>query len=888
MQILFEIINESNYSIMLTAKEIRESYKAFFASKGHQIVPSAPMVIKGDPTLMFTNAGMNQFKDIILGNVPIKYSRIADSQKCLRVSGKHNDLEEVGHDTYHHTMFEMLGNWSFGDYFKKEAIEWAWEYLVDVLKLDPKRLYATVFEGSKAENLDRDDEAAGYWEQFLPLDHILNGNKKDNFWEMGDTGPCGPCSEIHIDLRPDAERAAVSGASLVNHDHPQVIEIWNLVFMQYNRLSDGSLDGLPARVIDTGMGFERLCMSIQGKTSNYDTDVFQPIIQDLAARTGSVYGEDKEKDIAMRVIADHIRTISFAITDGQLPSNAKAGYVIRRILRRAVRYGYTFLGRREAFMYTLLPALIDTMGDAYPELIAQQTLIEKVIKEEEESFLRTLETGIKLLDNAIKKAKEDNTETLPGAVAFYLYDTCGFPLDLTELILRERGMEVNHAEFDAKMQEQKERARNAAAIETGDWMVVREGDSQFVGYDLFECETEILRYRKIKQKNRELYQLVLTQTPFYAEMGGQVGDTGWLTGDDEKIDVIDTKRENNLAVHLVAQLPKDVTATFTAAINQRKRIQSECNHSATHLLHEALREVLGTHVEQKGSYVSPDSLRFDFSHFQKVTEEEAREVEKIVNAKIRQNFALEERRHMPIAEAMELGAMALFGEKYGENVRVVKYGSSIELCGGTHIPATGMIGTMRIIGESSIAAGVRRIEAVTAEAADNFAFSHQDLIRELRMMFNNMPNVAQAIRKSIEESAEMKKQLEDYIKEKAGFLKKQIIANSTVVNGVRIIRFAGKGNPDAMKDVAFQIKGETEGTFAFVAGIMDEAKPSLMVMLSDDLVADGMNAAKLVKDAAVHIQGGGGGQPHFATAGGKNVEGLTIAVDALVEAITSH
>ncbi len=873
---------------MLTAKELRESYKAFFASKGHQIVPSAPMVVKGDPTLMFTNAGMNQFKDIILGNVPIKYPRVADSQKCLRVSGKHNDLEEVGHDTYHHTMFEMLGNWSFGDYFKKEAIEWAWEYLVDVLKLDPKRLYATVFEGSKAENLERDDEAAGYWEQFLPLDHILNGNKKDNFWEMGDTGPCGPCSEIHIDLRPEAERAAVSGASLVNHDHPQVIEIWNLVFMQYNRLSDSSLEGLPARVIDTGMGFERLCMSIQGKTSNYDTDVFQPIIQDIAARTGSVYGQDKEKDIAMRVIADHIRTISFAITDGQLPSNAKAGYVIRRILRRAVRYGYTFLNRREAFMYTLLPALIETMGDAYPELIAQKALIEKVIKEEEESFLRTLETGIRLLDKKIEEAQANGRKVVSGVDAFTLYDTYGFPLDLTELILRERGMEVNQAEFDAEMQKQKERARNAAAIETGDWMVVREGDSQFVGYDLFECETEILRYRKIKQKNRELYQLVLTHTPFYAEMGGQVGDSGWIIADDEKIDVVDTKRENNLPVHLVAQLPKDVTATFTAAINRKKRIECECNHSATHLLHEALREVLGTHVEQKGSFVSSESLRFDFSHFQKVTDEEAREVEKIVNAKIRENFALEEHRHMPINDAIALGAMALFGEKYGDEVRVVKFGSSIELCGGTHIPATGMIGTMRIIGESSIAAGVRRIEAVTAEAAEAFAYSHQDLIRELRMMFNNMPNIAQAIRKSIEESAEMKKQLEDYIKEKAGSLKKQIIANSIVVNGVRILRFAGKGNPDAMKDVAFQIKAETEGSFAFVAGILDEAKPSLMVMLSDDLVADGLNAAKLVKDAAVHIQGGGGGQPHFATAGGKNINGLSIAVDVLVDAISSR
>ena len=619
---------------MLTAKEIRESFKQFFASKEHQIVPSAPMVVKGDPTLMFTNAGMNQFKDIILGNVPRKYPRVADSQKCLRVSGKHNDLEEVGHDTYHHTMFEMLGNWSFGDYFKKEAINWAWEYLVEVLKLNPERLYATVFEGSPAEGLDRDNEAAGYWEQYLPKDHILNGNKHDNFWEMGDTGPCGPCSEIHIDLRSDEERAAVSGADMVNKDHPQVIEIWNLVFMQFNRKADGSLEPLPAKVIDTGMGFERLCMALQGKTSNYDTDVFQPIIKVIAGMAGTTYGTDKQQDIAMRVIADHIRTIAFAITDGQLPSNAKAGYVIRRILRRAVRYGYTFLDRKEAFMYKLLPVLIETMGDAYPELIAQKTLIEKVIKEEEESFLRTLETGIRLLDKKMEETKAAGKTVLNGVDAFTLYDTYGFPLDLTELILRENGMEADIEEFNKAMQKQKERARNAAAIETGDWITLKDGECKFVGYDLFECEAEILRYRQIKQKNKVLYQIVLDQTPFYAEMGGQVGDTGWLIADDEKIDVIDTKRENNLPVHLVAKLPKDVTATFTAKINEKKRIQCECNHSATHLLHEALREVLGTHVEQKGSYVSPDSLRFDFSHFQKVTDEEIRKVEILVGEKI--------------------------------------------------------------------------------------------------------------------------------------------------------------------------------------------------------------------------------------------------------------
>lgn len=870
---------------MLTAKEIRESFKQFFASKEHQIVPSAPMVVKGDPTLMFTNAGMNQFKDIILGNVPRKYPRVADSQKCLRVSGKHNDLEEVGHDTYHHTMFEMLGNWSFGDYFKKEAINWAWEYLVEVLKLNPERLYATVFEGSPAEGLDRDNEAAGYWEQYLPKDHILNGNKHDNFWEMGDTGPCGPCSEIHIDLRSDEERAAVSGADMVNKDHPQVIEIWNLVFMQFNRKADGSLEPLPAKVIDTGMGFERLCMALQGKTSNYDTDVFQPIIKVIAGMAGTTYGTDKQQDIAMRVIADHIRTIAFAITDGQLPSNAKAGYVIRRILRRAVRYGYTFLDRKEAFMYKLLPVLIETMGDAYPELIAQKTLIEKVIKEEEESFLRTLETGIRLLDKKMEETKAAGKTVLNGVDAFTLYDTYGFPLDLTELILRENGMEADIEEFNKAMQKQKERARNAAAIETGDWITLKEGECKFVGYDLFECEAEILRYRQIKQKNKVLYQIVLDQTPFYAEMGGQVGDTGWLIADDEKIDVIDTKRENNLPVHLVAKLPKDVTATFTAKINVKKRIQCECNHSATHLLHEALREVLGTHVEQKGSYVSPDSLRFDFSHFQKVTDEEIRKVEILVGEKIRANFPLEEHRNMPIAEAKALGAMALFGEKYGDEVRVVKYGSSVELCGGTHIPATGMIGSLRMIGESSIAAGVRRIEAVTAEGAEQFVYAQQDLIRELRALMNHMPNLAQAMKKSIEENAEMKKQIEDYIREKSMRLKEEIVAKASESNGIKVMQFVGKANADAMKNVAFQIKAETTDSFVFVAGIIDDNKCTLMLMLSDDLVKEGLHAGKIVKEAAKHIQGGGGGQPHFATAGGKNMEGLSIAVGAVKEAV---
>ena len=870
---------------MLTAKEIRESFKEFFAKKGHTIVPSAPMVVKGDPTLMFTNAGMNQWKDIILGTHDPEPRRRADSQKCLRVSGKHNDLEEVGHDTYHHSMFEMLGNWSFGDYFKEGAIDMAWEYLVDVLHLDPADLYVTVFEGSPEENLQRDDEAAGYWLKHVPADHIINGNKHDNFWEMGDTGPCGPCSEIHLDSRTPEEKAKVPGRELVNKDDPQVIEIWNIVFMQYNRKADGSLEPLSMNVIDTGMGFERLVRALQGKHSNYDTDIFQPTIQAIARLSGKQYGESEPVDVAMRVIADHLRAVAFSIADGQLPSNAKAGYVIRRILRRAVRYGYTFLGQKEAFMYKLLPVLIDSMGDAYPELIAQKTLIEKVIKEEEEAFLRTLETGIRLLDKKMEETKAAGKSVLNGVDAFTLYDTYGFPLDLTELILRENNMEVNIDEFNVEMQKQKERARNAAAIETGDWVNLKEGESKFVGYDLFECDAEILRYRQVKQKNKVLYQVVLDQTPFYAEMGGQVGDTGWLIFDDEKIEVIDTKRENNLPIHFVAKMPKDVTAPFVAKINAQKRIQCECNHSATHLLHEALREVLGTHVEQKGSYVSPDSLRFDFSHFQTVTDEEIRKVEILVGQKIRANYPLEEHRDMPIDEAKALGAMALFGEKYGDRVRVVKYGNSIELCGGTHIPATGMIGSLRVIGESSIAAGVRRIEAVTAEAAENYVFAQQDMIRDLRAMFNNLPNLAQAVKKSIDENAEMKKQLEAYVQEKAVRLKEEIVENAKEEKGVKLFQYIGKGTTEILKNIAFQVKGETEGTFAFVAGILEGEKCALMIMLSDDLVAGGLNAGKIVREAAKHIQGGGGGQPHFATAGGKNPEGLSIAVGAIKEAI---
>ena len=868
---------------MLTAKEIRESFKRFFESKGHVIVPSAPMVIKDDPTLMFTNAGMNQFKDIILGNHPAKNKRVADSQKCLRVSGKHNDLEEVGHDTYHHTMFEMLGNWSFGDYFKKEAISWAWEYLVDVLKIDPANLYATVFEGSPEEGLERDNEAAGYWEQFLPKDHILNGNKHDNFWEMGDTGPCGPCSEIHIDLRPDEERAKVPGRDLVNHDHPQVIEIWNLVFMQYNRKADGSLEPLPARVIDTGMGFERLCMALQGKTSNYDTDVFQPIIRVIASMAGTVYGKDPQTDVAMRVIADHIRTIAFSITDGQLPSNAKAGYVIRRILRRAVRYGYTFLGQKQAFMYRLLPILIETMGDAYPELQAQQTLIEKVIKEEEEAFLRTLETGIRLLDKTMEDAKASGKKEISGVDAFTLYDTFGFPLDLTELILRENGLTVNTEEFDVEMQKQKQRARNAAAVETGDWVVLKEGETEFVGYDYTEYETSILRYRQVKQKNQTLYQIVLDKTPFYAESGGQVGDTGVLVNEFETIEIIDTKKENNLPIHLAKRLPEHLDAPMMACVDTDKRAACAANHSCTHLLDEALRQVLGTHVEQKGSLVTPDGLRFDFSHFQKVTPEQLREVEHLVNAKIRENIPLTEYRNLPIEKAKELGAIALFGEKYGDEVRVVQFGSSIEFCGGTHVSATGKIGMVKILSESSVAAGVRRIEAITGAKVEEMMDTIEDTLNELRQLFNNAPDLKVAIRKYIEENAGLKKQMEAFMKEKEALVKSKLIGNAKDVHGIKVIKAVLPMPADSVKNIAFQLKGEFPTNLFVAIGSTDNGKPMLTVAVSEDLVATGINAGKLVREAAKLIQGGGGGQAHFATAGGKNVDGLSAAVDKLIE-----
>ena len=868
---------------MLTANEIRDSFVKFFESKGHQIVPSAPMVIKDDPTLMFTNAGMNQFKDIILGNHPAKYKRVTDSQKCLRVSGKHNDLEEVGHDTYHHTMFEMLGNWSFGDYFKKEVIGWAYEYLVKVLKLDPKDLYVTVFEGSPEEGLARDDEAAGYWAQYFPEDHIINGNKHDNFWEMGDTGPCGPCSEIHIDSRSAEEKAAVPGRELVNKDHPQVIEIWNLVFMQYNRKADGTLEPLPAKVIDTGMGFERLVRTLQGKTSNYDTDIFQPIIKVIGDLSGKKYGEDPKVDVAMRVVADHIRTIAFSITDGQLPSNAKAGYVIRRILRRAVRYAYTFLGQKQAFMYKLIPVVVENMGTAYPELKAQQPLIEKVIKEEEEAFLRTLETGIRLLDKVIADTKAAGKTEISGVDAFTLYDTFGFPFDLTELILRENGLTADVAGFEAEMQKQKQRARNAAAVETGDWITLKEGETKFVGYDYTEYETSILRYREVKQKNQTFYQIVLSETPFYAESGGQVGDTGVLVSEFETIDIIDTKKENNLPIHIAKKLPEHLDAPMMACVDTDKRAACAANHSCTHLLDEALRQVLGTHVEQKGSLVTPDSLRFDFSHFQKVTPEQLREVEHLVNAKIRENIPLTEYRNLPIEKAKELGAIALFGEKYGDEVRVVQFGSSIEFCGGTHVSATGKIGMVKILSESSVAAGVRRIEAITGAKVEEMLDSIQDTMNELKSLFNNAPDLKAAITKYIEENAGLKKKVEEFMKEKEASIKEKLIENAKEIHGVKVIKAVLPMPADAVKNIAFQLKGQFPENLFVVIGSVFDNKPLLTVMMSEDQVKAGLNAGQLVREAAKLIQGGGGGQPHFATAGGKNPDGLISAVDKVIE-----
>ena len=871
---------------MLTAKEIRESFKKYFEQHNHHIVPSAPMVIKDDPTLMFTNAGMNQFKDIILGNKEPQWRRVADSQKCLRVSGKHNDLEEVGHDTYHHTMFEMLGNWSFGDYFKKEAIDYCWEYLVDVLKLDPSMMYATVFEGSPGEGLERDNEAASYWEQHLPKDHIINGNRHDNFWEMGDTGPCGPCSELHIDLRSDEEKAAVPGAELVNKDNPQVIEIWNLVFMQYNRKADGSLEPLPAKVIDTGMGFERLCMALQGKKSNYDTDVFQPLIKAIGTLAGKDYGKDHDTDVAMRVVADHVRTIAFSIADGQLPSNAKAGYVIRRILRRAVRYGYTFLGFKEAFMHLLVDTLIESMGEAYPELPAQADLIKHVIKEEEDAFLRTLDTGMKMIDGVIAKAKAENKAQIDGAVAFTLYDTYGFPLDLTELILKENQMTVNKEQFDAEMAKQKQRARNAAAVEASDWVELQEGVTEFVGYDLTECETKILRYRHVVQKKNEFYQVVLATTPFYAEMGGQVGDKGWLINGDEKIEIIDTKRENNLPVHIVKKMPANPSDTFVAQIDVKARQAIACNHTATHLLHYALRQVLGTHVEQKGSYVDAHMLRFDFSHFKKMTDEEIRQVEHLANALVRQTIARDEHREVPIAQAREMGAMALFGEKYGDKVRVIKYGDSVELCGGTHVANTGNIGMIKIVSESSIAAGIRRIEAITAANVEDAIDNIEDTLKGIKELFNNAPDLTAAINKFILENTSLHKQVDEFIKERVKMTKEKLYKSSTMVSDIAVLKLQGLFENDIVKSLALSIKGDKQPRVAFIAATHYNDKPMLTIALSDDLVQEGMNAGQIIREAAKLIKGGGGGQPGFAQAGGKDVNGLDAAMSKIIEMLS--
>ena len=888
---------------MMTANEIRDSFKKFFESKQHAIVPSAPMVIKDDPTLMFTNAGMNQWKDIILGTRDPEPRRRADTQKCLRVSGKHNDLEEVGHDTYHHTMFEMLGNWSFGDYFKEGAIDMAWEYLVDVLKLSPEDLYVTVFEGSPEENIPRDDEAAKYWAKHVPEDHIINGNKHDNFWEMGDTGPCGPCSEIHVDSRTPEQKAASgkTGRELVNQDDPQVIEIWNLVFMQFNRKADGSLEKLSMNVIDTGMGFERLVRMMQGKHSNYDTDVFQPIIKAEQDITGLKYftfeeetvspisKEQNDINVAMRVCADHLRAVSFSIADGQLPSNAKAGYVIRRILRRAVRYAYTFLGQKDGFLYKLVPTLVHEMGDAFPELKAQQQLITKVIKEEEDSFLRTLDKGISLLDKAMEELKAQGKNQLDGVQAFRLFDTYGFPLDLTELICRENGFTVDEEQFNVEMQKQKERARNAAAVENSDWVAVGDGsaigtEQVFVGYDYTEYECNILRYRKVTQKKNEFYEIVLSATPFYGEMGGQVGDQGVLVSENETIEVIDSKRENGQTVHIVKQLPKDPTAQFMACVNTDKRDASAANHTATHLLDYALKQVLGDHVEQKGSFVSPDTLRFDFSHFEKVTDEQLREVERMVNDMIRQDLPRDEHRDMPMEEAKKLGAIALFGEKYGDKVRVMRFGPSCELCGGIHATSTGRIGFFKIVSESSVAAGIRRIEAKTGKECEELLYQLEDTLKVIKSFFNNAKDLQGVIQKYIEEHDSMKKEIEGFQAQAVERAAKKLVESARVVNGVTVITHVMPMNPAAAKDLAFKIRAAVEGSLLCVLGTHADNKPQLSIMMSDDMVSDhGLNAGQMVREAAKLIQGGGGGQPHFAQAGGKNVDGLSAAVDKVIE-----
>lgn len=868
----------------MTANEIRESYKKFFEERGHAIVPSAPMVIKDDPTLMFTNAGMNQWKDVILGIKQPEPRRRADSQKCLRVSGKHNDLEEVGHDTYHHTMFEMLGNWSFGDYFKEGAIDMAWEYLVDVLKLDPADLYVTVFEGDNKEGLKRDDEAAGYWAKHVPANHIINGNKHDNFWEMGDTGPCGPCSEIHLDSRTPEEKAKVPGRELVNKDDPQVIEIWNIVFMQFNRKADGSLEPLSMNVIDTGMGFERLVRALQGKHSNYDTDIFQPIIHEMEQLTGMTYGKDENTDVAMRVIADHLRAVAFSIADGQLPSNAKAGYVIRRILRRAVRYAYTFLNQSDAFMYRLIPVLIREMGEAYPELPAQRELIGRVMKEEEDSFLRTLEKGITLLNNTMEETRSAGKTELDGTQAFRLFDTYGFPLDLTELICRENGLTVDNKTFDEEMAKQKARARNAAQVENGDWVELRPGEQEFVGYDYTEYECQILRYRKVTQKKKTFFELVFNHTPFYGEMGGQVGDQGVLVNEEETVNIIDTKRENNQSIHIVEKLPQNVEADFMACVDTDKRYASASNHTATHLLDYALKQILGDHVEQKGSYVSADTLRFDFSHFQKVTPEELRQVEKLVNSMIREDIPLDEHRDMPLEDAKELGAIALFGEKYGDRVRVVRFGPSCEFCGGIHVSSTGRIGMFKIISEASVAAGIRRIEAITGKGCEEMFYALEDSINAIKSLFNNAKDLKGVIEKYIDEHDSMRKDIEKFRAEAIERTKKKLIERAETIEGIKVVKAILPIEANSAKDLVFKIREAIPENLLCVIGSTANDKPLLSIMLSEDMVKEhGLHAGNIIREAAKLIKGGGGGQPHYASAGGKDLNGLGEAINKVVE-----
>ena len=866
----------------MRSKEIRQAYLDFFNQKGHAIFPSAPMVVKDDPTLMFINAGMNQFKDIFLGNEKPQNKRIADSQKCMRVSGKHNDLEEVGRDTYHHTMFEMLGNWSFGDYFKAEAISWAWEFLIDKMGISQDRLYATVFEGDKENGLEWDSESMMHWKKYLDENSILYGSKKDNFWEMGDTGPCGPCSEIHIDLRNDKERAQKPGKDLVNKDHPMVIELWNLVFIQFNRKADGTLNKLPQQHVDTGMGFERLCLVMQNTYSNYDTDLFQPLIQKISGMAGKVYGEDHMTDVSMRVIADHLRAISFSIADGQMPSNVKAGYVIRRILRRAIRYGYTYLDFKKPFMHKLLPTLISIMGEAYPELNAQKTLIEKAIKEEEQAFLKTLDTGIKLLNELIDKTKASNQTIVSGKTVFELYDTYGFPLDLTQLILKEHNLSVDKQAFDRELGAQKTRSRQATKIETGDWIKLQEKENKgdFIGYDHTEAKVQITQYRKIKAKGKDLYQVVFNHTPFYAESGGQVGDTGYLAYDGEKIPIIDTKKEHNQTIHYTSKLPADPSVSFQAVVSSDKRKKTANNHTATHLLHHGLREVLGQHVEQKGSLVHPDYLRFDYSHFQKPGPQELKKIEKIVNYLIRRNLPREEKRAVPFEQAKAMGATALFGEKYGEKVRVVKFGDIIELCGGTHVDATGQIGIFVITTETAISAGIRRIEALTADKAEAYFKQKVQTLQEISEMFNNPADLKKSITKLIEENDKLSQQNEALLQDKVNSLKDRLMNEMEQINGINylseIIRIESAG---AMKDMVFQLKNEVNNLILLL-GANIKGKPNLFLMISENLVKQkDLNASDIIREAATEIKGGGGGQPFYATAGGKDAGKLSAALD---------